>query len=96
MGTYEVWFKKEFDGRAGEAAFLDLDYLWAGEVTGVSVPDVQRQISVAKDDDATLEQHRPLRTGDVIKDPMGRYWTLTPVGVWSEVRAFEEPNPSAA
>jgi hypothetical protein len=90
MGKFEVWFKKEFDGRAPDAAFLDLDYDWAGELEAASVKDLQRQVAVTKPEDSKLDaRHRALRTGDVVHAPDDSYWILTPVGLWASVVAFE-------
>lgn len=91
MPTYEVFFKREYDGRAGDSVWLDLDYVWVGEQEATSIKDLARTIATTKQEESKLEQHRPLRTGDVlrIKGEGTRAWVLTPVGIWAQVMAFE-------
>ncbi len=90
MPLYEVWFKKEFDGRAPEAALLDQDYVWAGELEASTVKELHRVIQATKAEDSTLDQHRQLRTGDVVRVRGAvSAWMLTPVGIWAQVVAFE-------
>jgi len=89
MATYEVWYRKVYDGRAPEAAFIDVDYDWAGDVQASSVKDVSLCIALMKAEDSQLEGHRNIRTGDVVKDPAGHYWAFTPSGVWARVIVVE-------
>jgi len=92
MPKFEVWFRKEFDGRAPEAAWLDTEYEWAGELDAFSVKDLQRILAAQTPEEPKLETPRPLRTGDVVR-PHGTTtgWMLTPVGLWAQVMTFENP-----
>lgn len=90
MPTYEVWFKKDNDGRAPDAAFLDLDYQWAGELETGSVKELARYVAMTKQEDSKLDHHRVLRTGDVVRVKGAvTGWMMTPVGIWAQVPTFE-------
>jgi len=92
MPAFEVWFRKLYDGRAPEVAFLDVDYEWAGDVQAISVKDVALRVALMKPEESQLEGHRQIRTGDLVKEPEpagGRYFVFTPAGVWARVQVVE-------
>lgn len=92
MPTYEVFYKSIYDGRATEAVFLDKDYSWAGDLEAKSLKEVTILIATQSQDETGLDGHRPLRTGDVVKDPNGLYWIHTQHGIWARVLGIENPT----
>lgn len=91
MRTFDVWYRTAEDGRAPEHAFLDVDYTWAGETKARNLRDLHMKLDRLDDDDPDLENQRPLRAGDVVRENSGPYWIFTPQGVWASVHAFDGP-----
>jgi hypothetical protein len=88
MGLYEIWYKRVNDGRATEAAFLTDDYLPAGAMQADSLKELTSKLHGIKEDDLGLLGARPLRVGDVVKDPNGNWWICTFNLVWAGVLVF--------
>lgn len=89
MPTYEIWFKKENDGRAPPAVFLSQDYVEAGKLEAGSPKELYRRIVAMKEDDSPLQGHRALWVGDVLRDESTqRAWILTPTLIWAQVEAY--------
>lgn len=104
MYTYEIWLKKENDGRAPEYAFLDADFAWVGEVKARSLRDLVMKMSMVPTADGEdpeeldLMEQRSLRVGDVVWENRAQHYVLTPQDVWARVQAFtggDEESPDA-
>ena len=95
MGTHELWYCKENNGRAPEYAFLDVDYTYAGELDLGHLRELARRLCDPDAAELALTGQRTLWVGDVVKDPAGDHWVYTPLGFWSRVTAFDGPLESA-
>ena len=94
MPTYDIWYKRENDGRAPEYAFLEMDYKWVGEIEATSLQHLMQrlQTQVSEDEEPLLDEQRPFRVGDVVQEKVGDlpggFWIWTPSNVWATVIAF--------
>jgi hypothetical protein len=91
MRTYDVWYRREQDGRAPEFAFLDVDYQYAGEIQAASLRDLLVKLGDTTVEDPDLEGQRAIQVGDVAREDSGPYSIFTPTGIWASVQVFDGP-----
>jgi len=90
MSSYEIFQRIAVDGRAPEMVFLEDDYELTGDIEAESLRGVFMHIEMMNKEQADdIPDIRPIRTGDVVRDPEGKCWIWTPMGVWASVQAFE-------
>ena len=90
---YEVWYRRENDGRAPEAICLS-DYDYGGTVEASSPKEIMSRsgaVSKSDDDPDDFSNLRKLKSGDVIiRD--NNAWILTPMGIIASIFIIPEES----